>query len=64
MVECDKVKVVAILLFLYLIFALLSENMSYLIKFVLLPIAFILNLKEVHYIKIHYTKSYLSVEII
>jgi hypothetical protein len=51
---------IAIFLFLYLGFTLLSENISYLIKFILLLIAFVLNLIEIHYIKVHYTRSYLS----
>lgn len=51
---------IAILLFLYLGLALLSENILYLIKFILLLIAFVLNLIEINYIKVHYTRSYLS----
>jgi hypothetical protein len=52
--------VIAILIFFYLGFTMLSDNIVYLVKFVLLHIAFVLNLIEIHYIKVHYTRSYLS----
>jgi uncharacterized membrane protein YesL len=52
--------IIAILLFLYLGLVQLTEDISCLIEFVVLLIAFALNLIEIHYIKVHYTRSYLS----